>query len=306
MENLAIAPITNDKVKKTDIWKPRYSQIEIDPELNIRVDYGDIYELADNIKENGIKVALRGYRKGDKFVPVDGHRRTAACKILFERDGLDVEMPFIIETKGTNAEQRIIDMFITNEGKSLNPLEMAEGIKRLIAYGWEMKEIATKLSKSEGYIRKLHTLNSAPKKFTNLIIKGVISSTFAVNLLANKEVDTFMENFEAGNFSGEHKSIPLASEINEEGVKQDNSITSGGETMEFFEHDKEKETKAPVKKITNRDVANINSLKEFKKLAKSIDVSNFSDEQTMIFELLTKVANNDLSGENFIELFSAA
>lgn len=292
------AQTEEQKVKKTDIWKPKFSQIKIEPELNIRTDYGDIKALADNIRENGVKVALRGYRDGDKFVPVDGHRRTAAAKLLFE-EGLDIEMPFIIEAKGTNQEQRIIDMFITNDGKHLNPLEMAEGIKRLLNYGWKEKEIAAKLSKSEGYIRKLNSLNSAPKKFTNLILEGVISSTFAISMIAEGEekVNSFIAEYEGGKYE------PVKEE------KNYNDNDQPEEDNRLFEHEKEIDAvPAPVKRVTKKKVEPLNSLKEFKKIAKALDTDSLSDELTLnqadVFLLVKRIVDNEITREELIACFS--
>lgn len=289
MQQTAV-PVEEIKVKKADVWKVPFSQIEIEPDNNIRkeANYGDIPELAESIRENGVLVAMRGYRKGDKFIPTDGHRRSAACQLLLD-EGIDIIIPFIIEAKGTNLEQRVIDMFITNSGKQLEPLDMAEGIRRLINYGWKEKQIAVKLGKSEGYVRKLNSLNSAPKKFINLIESGVISSTFAISLISDDKLDGFMQDYEAGKYQ------PNKSE--------ENTIEEG---TGFFEHDEDKLPGKSATKITKKNVQSVNSIKEFKKLAKAMDTEHFTEEQTLLFNVISKVIDNEMSGEDLLELFTAA
>lgn len=73
------------EVKKGDVWKVPFDNLHLVEGLNIRTDYGDIEELAASILANGVKVALQGYRDGEQFYVVDGHRRYTALKLLADR-----------------------------------------------------------------------------------------------------------------------------------------------------------------------------------------------------------------------------
>lgn len=273
--------------KRADIFKVPSSVLFLVDGLNIRTDYGDLQELADSIKENGVKVPLRGYKKiidgKEVYVVTDGHRRTKACQILLEQ-GIEILVPFIIEAKGYSDEQRLIDMFIMNEGKALNPLEQAEGVRRLIAYGYSEKEIAGKLAKSEGYIRKLNSLNSAPKKLINLIERGVISATLAINAIAEGKVQDILDKSEPTTV------LPSddKTEMNQanDGTEIKDVQPSGGE-----------------KKITAKDIS-VNSIKEFKKFARNVDEDLLNESVIYIFQFAQKLVNNELTGEEIKEFFN--
>jgi ParB/RepB/Spo0J family partition protein len=272
--------------KRADIFKVPTSQLYLIDGLNIRTDYGDLQELAESIKENGVKVPLRGYKKvidgKEVYVVTDGHRRTKASQILLEQ-GIEILVPFITEAKGYSDEQRLIDMFIMNEGKALNPLEQAEGVRRLIAYGYSEKEIAGKLAKSEGYIRKLNSLNSAPKKLINLIERGVISATLAINAIAEGNVQDILDKSEPTKVIASDDTAEM-NQAND-GTEIKDPQPSGGE-----------------KKITKKDLQ-VNSVKEFKKFARNQDEELLSEDVVYIFQFAKKLANNELTGEEIKEFF---
>lgn len=286
------APVADLKVKKGDIWKVPFSLIEIEPGLNIRTDMGDIRELAESIRENGIKVPMSGYRKGEKFVPVAGHRRSAACQLLLD-EGIEIIVPFIMEAKGTNLEQRIVDHFTTNDGKVLNPLEQAEGVKRLINYGWTEKQIGIGIGKTEGYIRKLNSLNSQPKLFTKLIAEGVISGTFAMKLVGDKKVEEFMDKYDAGDFIAA-EGMQMSSKVNES-----TSPGEEGEKVEYFRHEEDQQ---PTK-ITAKHMVKINSQKEFKKFVKSVDVDAMTEENCAALLMMRRILSNEATAKEISEFF---
>lgn len=284
---------TEQKVKKGDIWKVPFNLLEIEPGLNIREDMGDIEGLAASIRTNGVKVPMSGYRNGDKFVIVAGHRRHAACQLLVN-EGVDIVVPFMMETKGTNKEQRILDHFTTNDGKNLNPLEQAEGVKRLINYGWNEKEIAEGIGKSEGYVRKLNALNSQSKIFLNLIKDGVISGTFAMKLVGEKQVETFMAKYDAGEFKNNDDESDI------EKGQVDNTVNSGGEKLEYFEHDEDRKT---TTKVTAKQMTAVNSQKEFKKFVKEVDVDAMTEENCAAMVMMKRILSNEATAKEIKEFF---
>ena len=60
----------------------KYIDIEkIHPNIdNPRQELGDLTELIDSVKENGVMQNLTVFQKGDKFIILMGHRRYAAAK----------------------------------------------------------------------------------------------------------------------------------------------------------------------------------------------------------------------------------
>lgn len=186
------------QAKRTDIYKVPFPQLRIKEGFNIRTDMGDINELAGSILANGVKNSLRGYRSKEDgeevFIVTDGHRRYAALKQLFESGNTDILAPFVLEERSYNDEQRIFDMFICNEGKQLNPLEQALGIQRLVNYGYDLKEISSKLGKTLNYVQKLNALNELPKKAIKMIEDGKISATYMMTIQSEGKVEELLNN----------------------------------------------------------------------------------------------------------------
>jgi ParB-like chromosome segregation protein Spo0J len=275
-------------VKRSDLLKVPSSLLRVKEGFNIRTDYGDIPELAESAKVNGIIVPLRGYKDKENgievFIVTDGHRRTAALKLLLEQ-GVEVLVPFILESKGYSDEQRILDMFIMNDGKSLMPLEQAEGVRRLIAYGYSEKEIAGKLAKSEGYIRKLNSLNNAPKQLRNLIEQGVISATLAIEAIAKNQVEEILKRVEEDN-------KPQVKVIPEDPTAQDTQSNDGAEINDV-----------QPSKVTRKDLQDQNSMKEFKKFLNKVDEEDVPESVLYVFQFAAKLAKNKLSYADIQDFF---
>jgi ParB/RepB/Spo0J family partition protein len=171
----------------------RKDLLMVDPRLivtnendNIREDYGNIEELSESIIENGVKVALRGYRDGENFIVTDGFRRSRAIKIALEK-GIEIaRVPFLLEPKGYTKEQRILDMFIMNDGKRLTPLEEGKLFLKLENdYGFTRKEIAKKTGRTEGHISQMIQLQDAPQEAKEAIKDGKISASTVRKVVAN-------------------------------------------------------------------------------------------------------------------------
>src|SRR5689334_13723541 len=112
------------EVKKRDLMMVPADNLLLIEGLNIREDMGDLEGLAASIKEHGVKVPLRGYKEkgADRYCVVDGHRRYAALQILASQGVNGILVPFVTEPQKYSDEQRVIDMFIMNDGKNLTPL----------------------------------------------------------------------------------------------------------------------------------------------------------------------------------------
>jgi ParB/RepB/Spo0J family partition protein len=154
---------------------------------NIRSDYGDLEELAASIEANGVIVPMRGYRVSDdknfEWEVIDGHRRLAACQLLINR-GITVRCKIItVDARKYSDEQLVLDMITTNAGKPLNPVEMAEAVRRLQNFGWKNKDISVKFGKSMRLIQNLALLAGAPKRIRDLISNGNISYTLALSIM---------------------------------------------------------------------------------------------------------------------------
>jgi ParB-like chromosome segregation protein Spo0J len=159
-----------------------------DPNFNLRTDYGDIDELARQIVESGQQEPgkVRLSDDGKCAVLVEGHRRLKAIQIANEKlnAGIDVFL-CLPEDKGTNAETRIVEMFVRNSsGKPYTILEQAEAIRRLQNKQWDVSKIAKSICKTGAYVNQLLCLQGSSSKLRDAVRKNTISSSAALKLAA--------------------------------------------------------------------------------------------------------------------------
>lgn len=192
---------TLEKPKRAERLREVYgyhiSEIRVVEGFNVRQDFGDIEELAKSIKEIGIRVPLRGYKKDGFVYLTDGHRRFKALCLLAER-GDEIRVPILPDEKGSNDEQRVIDMLVCNDGKRLNAVEQSEAVVRLFAYGYKDEEISNKTGFSRVFISNLKSVGNLPKKVKNMIISNNIKSTEALRIFREeKNFDKALELIES-------------------------------------------------------------------------------------------------------------
>lgn len=119
---------------------------------NPRKDVGDVTELADSIKEQGLQQALvvtpDHEEHGERlFRVVIGHRRLAACKLA----GLE-SVPCVVRELDAKTEREL--MLVENCQRSdLTPLEEADGYQGLLDLGAGVGELAAKTGRSESFVR---------------------------------------------------------------------------------------------------------------------------------------------------------
>lgn len=119
---------------------------------NPRRDVGDVTELADSIREQGLQQALvvtpDHEEHGERlFRVVIGHRRLAACKLA----GLE-SVPCVVRELDAKTEREL--MLVENCQRSdLTPLEEADGYQGLLDLGANVGELASKTGRSESFVR---------------------------------------------------------------------------------------------------------------------------------------------------------
>ncbi len=121
-------------------------------EDNPRKDLGDISELTESIKANGILqnltvVPCTGLYYGD-YTVIIGHRRLAAAKAA----GL-TELPCIIAEM--DMKEQLATMLLENMQRSdLTVYEQAQGIQMMLDLGETVESVAEKTGFSESTIRR--------------------------------------------------------------------------------------------------------------------------------------------------------
>ena len=121
---------------------------------NPRKDLGDLAELTESIRQNGIMQNLTVVKNGeDKYMAVIGHRRLAAAKAA----GLK-EVPCVVAEM--SEQQQVNIMLVENiQRNGLTVTEQAQGFQMAIDLGNSVDDLAeeTGFSKSTIY----HRLNIA-------------------------------------------------------------------------------------------------------------------------------------------------
>lgn len=129
---------------------------------NPRKDLGDLSELTESIKKNGIMQNLTVIPVGDKFkryMALIGHRRLAAAKAA----GLE-EVPCIIRTDISEQEQVAIMLEENMQRNDLTPIEQAYGFQLVLDLGGTEDMLAEKTGFSRQTIRHRLQIAKLDKK----------------------------------------------------------------------------------------------------------------------------------------------
>lgn len=202
-----------------DLWNCPRQRIHVDPDFNVRIK-DDAYQtrvrsIADSIKVNGFykDKPLAGYAALDPsgfeiIILTDGHTRLDAVDLAVS-EGVEIkDIPMVTKPRGTSMEDLTVALVTGNSGEKLTPFEMATVCKRLVGYGMEVKDIATRLGYGKAYIEGLLDLLAAPKAVRDLVATGKVSATLAVETIKThgKEAGNVLSaGVEAATASGKGK-----------------------------------------------------------------------------------------------------
>lgn len=146
-----------------------FSKIKVEDGFNARFDYGDVEELANSIRENGVRQPIIVEMRNSEFILRSGHRRYRACELL-AKEGREITIPAMVEGKGMTSEQRQIDMLIMNEGKNFTPYEYAVVFGRLRdEYKLTQAEIAKRCGKNQAQVSRYLGLLELPAAVQDLL-----------------------------------------------------------------------------------------------------------------------------------------
>lgn len=213
--------IRDNTQRGEEIVKIPLSKIIIREGFNVRVDYGDLEGLATSILENGQMLPGRVDVLADgMFVLTDGHRRFKAMQLL-EAQGNEPMFKAIVNTAKTTEEQRILQMFTTQDNKQLTPHECAELIKRLVNLGYAQSEVAKKIGKTPGYVSQMLEYANESPEIKKHVQKGNLSVSTALKI--KKAVPSTTERVKAVNKAveakGEAKTVTAEAVTNEKATK---------------------------------------------------------------------------------------
>jgi hypothetical protein len=276
--------------KKDDKFKVLAKMLRLDPN-NERIDLGDIESLASQIELSGVLSPLTGYKEKEGedtvFYAKDGCRRFHAIQLLIERGKADdLWVPFVLEKKGTNLEQSIVNRWILNDGKPFTVFEKCTSVGKLVAFGWELPEIAKRLGITAQWANKLYTLYCGPKELQNLVISKRISGTLAIEKIETGDPYVFIADVKAGKY--DEKPMPESQLSIEDHMGTNPPL------------------QPKQKKITAKTLSGgINSYKSFKKWAASPVVipDRMPAHKREQYQLLLKIINDQVDDSFFTKYF---
>lgn len=182
-----------EEVKKNGLFYVPLFRLKTLEGFNDREDYGtaeEMDELAESIYQSGVLVPLKGYKEGENYVVIVGHRRHRAGEIIKAKYGKQMNYPMQVYPVGTTKQDMLLDTLLTNSGKDLTPLEKASTVGKLVGERVPYNEITRALGGvSEVYVKNLHKLSQAPEKIKKLIREGVVSATYVISILKDKKTD---------------------------------------------------------------------------------------------------------------------
>lgn len=181
--------IKDGTAKRADAVKFRIEDIHEEPGFNLRREGEDleasIDALAAHIVGGGMvpPLEVRPRAEGGVYL-VDGHRRRRAflkvADAMRDPDG-NLWIP-VVQFTGNDAD-RVARIITSAEGRGLAPLEIADGYKRLIAFGWTAEQIAKKVCKTPAHVSQMLTLANANSDVHAAVAAGDISATNAVKMV---------------------------------------------------------------------------------------------------------------------------
>jgi len=167
-----------NKTTKTDIFQIDPRNIVVVDGFNSRADFGDIDELARQIKEcgmlNPISVqTMRDENGNEKYRLVDGERRYRAVMKLIN-EGVEIaRIKALVIPRNLSEEELLIQQALRNEGKNFNEYEwgiLAQKLKEKC--GLTTSEVAQKIGKNPGVVTYWLQILELDEDTRNLVRDG--------------------------------------------------------------------------------------------------------------------------------------
>lgn len=183
-------------IKRADAIKVRIEDIHVEPGFNLRDleavdDEGLTFEqrlqfLKDHIAQGGMipPLEVRPRQEGGVFI-VDGHRRHMAIQQLdaegsYPRSAKTNELWLNVVMFTGNDADRVARVLTSQENQKLNPLERAEGYKRLAAFGWSATQIAKKIGRSAEHVKGQLELGNSNSDVQAMVREKKVSASVAI------------------------------------------------------------------------------------------------------------------------------
>ena len=144
-----------------------------------KFDEDALLELSESIKQFGVLQPLLVTKRDDYYEIIAGERRWRAAKLAGVK-----EVPVIVKQL-TEQEIMIISLLENIQREDLNPIEEAQGYKRLIEeFNLKQDEVAEQVSKSRTAVTNAMRLLKLNEKVQQMLIDEMLTTGHARALLA--------------------------------------------------------------------------------------------------------------------------
>lgn len=148
-----------------------------------REDYGDLTDLANDIREHGVLQPPLARMVDGRYQLAIGHRRKRACELA------NLHTMGVIVRALTDEEMATVAFSENEQRKDVSILDKARAIQVMqTTFGWTQQQIADKLSISRPAVANMLRLLRLPDGLQNALGAGEISARQAEALLAVHEL----------------------------------------------------------------------------------------------------------------------
>ena len=178
------------------------------PENQVHVD-----QLAESIREVGVKEPLAGYHEDGQFILTNGESRLrAVLKLLSEGHNVET-VPVQPEPRHATEAEHVLSQIIRNSGKPFTPIENARVFARLIGLGMTNRDIAAKVGMTPERVAQIAKLDTVTPAVREHIKKGEITSTLVQRIQAkakdaNEVEEQVVEAIKTAQAEGKKKATP--------------------------------------------------------------------------------------------------
>jgi ParB family chromosome partitioning protein len=179
----ALIPGADERSEYLEIPISAVKENPFQPRLDM--DLQALKELADSIRENGLIQPIAVCRNGDEYRLISGARRLKAAQIA----GLNLIQAVVLEVE---SEAQLLELALVEnlQREDLNPLELANGYKRLIdECGLTQEEVAKKVGKERPTINNTLLLLKLPDFIKEALRRNEISAGHAKALAGVEDND---------------------------------------------------------------------------------------------------------------------
>ena len=161
-------------------------QIRVKEGFNPRCDFETGKEdLENDIRVNQVHTPLRVQSTQNGIYLLDGERRLRTVMSLISK-GHDIKaVPCFKERETMNEGDALVLAYSCNNSKPFLPIEEAGLFRRLLNFGWTLKEVSTKTGRSETHINNRMLLLDAVPELKDMVDKKEIGTSLAQDIVKN-------------------------------------------------------------------------------------------------------------------------